>query len=81
VYYYIDLVQQGISEKVALSLFFVAGFISGFVIAFVRSWRLAIVLVTMLPFMSVIGGAMGKFVGRYTEYAFLFLWGLAHRFA
>ncbi|KAF7369875.1 hypothetical protein MSAN_00616700 [Mycena sanguinolenta] len=61
------LVQQGISEKVALSIFCVAGFISGFVIAFVRSWRLALVLATMLPALSIIGSLMGKFVGRYTE--------------
>ncbi|KAJ7186229.1 P-loop containing nucleoside triphosphate hydrolase protein [Mycena pura] len=61
------LVQQGISEKVPLSVFFTAGFISGFVIAFVRSWRLALVLMTMLPFMSIVGGLMGKFVKKYTE--------------
>ncbi|KAJ6532865.1 P-loop containing nucleoside triphosphate hydrolase protein [Mycena vulgaris] len=61
------LVQQGISEKVALSVFFIAGFISGFVLAFVRSWRMALVLSTMLPFMSIIGGLMGKFVSKYTE--------------
>ncbi|KAJ6578174.1 P-loop containing nucleoside triphosphate hydrolase protein [Mycena capillaripes] len=61
------LVQLGISEKVALSAFCVAGFISGFVLAFVRSWRLAIVLTTMLPVMMIVGGIMGKFVGAYTE--------------
>ncbi|KAJ7436836.1 P-loop containing nucleoside triphosphate hydrolase protein [Mycena latifolia] len=61
------LIQQGISEKVALSVFFVAGFFSGFILAFVRSWRMALVLSTMLPFMSAIGGLMGKFVSRYTE--------------
>ncbi|KAJ7207327.1 ste6-like protein [Mycena haematopus] len=61
------LVQQGISEKVALSVFFVAGFISGFVLAFVRSWRMALVLSTMLPSMTLLGSLMGKFVGRYTE--------------
>ncbi|KAJ7112183.1 P-loop containing nucleoside triphosphate hydrolase protein [Mycena epipterygia] len=62
------LVQQGISEKVALTVFFLAGFVSGFVLAFVRSWRLALVLSTMLPFMSLVGGLLGKFVSRYTEY-------------
>ncbi|KAJ6494248.1 multidrug resistance protein 1 [Mycena sanguinolenta] len=61
------LVQQGISEKVALSIFCVAGFISGFVLAFVRSWRLALVLATMLPALSIVGSLMGKFVSRYTE--------------
>ena len=64
---YVDLVQQGISEKVALSVFFVAGFVSGFVLAFVRSWRLALVLSTMLPFMSIVGGVMAKFISGYTE--------------
>ncbi|KAJ7733032.1 P-loop containing nucleoside triphosphate hydrolase protein [Mycena metata] len=61
------LVQQGISEKVALSLFFVSGFISGFVIAFARSWRLAIVLMTMLPFMSLVGALLGRLMTRFTE--------------
>ncbi|KAJ7673942.1 P-loop containing nucleoside triphosphate hydrolase protein [Mycena polygramma] len=62
-----NLVQQGISEKVALCVFFVAGFISGFVLAFVRSWRMALVLTTMLPFMMLTGGIMGKLVGKYTK--------------
>ncbi|KAJ6452145.1 P-loop containing nucleoside triphosphate hydrolase protein [Mycena vitilis] len=62
-----NLVQQGISEKVALCVFFVSGFISGFVLAFVRSWRMALVLSTMLPFMMLTGGIMGKLVGKYTE--------------
>ncbi|KAJ7111081.1 P-loop containing nucleoside triphosphate hydrolase protein [Mycena epipterygia] len=61
------LVHQGISEKVALTMFFLAGFVSGFVLAFVRSWRLALVLSTLLPFMSLVGGLLGKFVSRYTE--------------
>ncbi|KAJ6532858.1 hypothetical protein DFH09DRAFT_1370129 [Mycena vulgaris] len=46
------LVQQRISEKVASAVSFIAGFISGFVLAFVRSWRMAPVLSTMLPFTS-----------------------------
>ncbi|KAJ7610508.1 P-loop containing nucleoside triphosphate hydrolase protein [Roridomyces roridus] len=61
------LVQQGISEKVALAVFLMASFFSGFILAYIRSWRMALVLSTMLPFMSLIGGLMGKFVAKYTE--------------
>ncbi|KAJ7270236.1 multidrug resistance protein 1 [Mycena rebaudengoi] len=61
------LVQQGISEKVALTVFAVGSFISGFVLAFIRSWRLTLVISTMLPFMMLIGGLMGTFMTRYTE--------------
>ncbi|KAJ7622864.1 P-loop containing nucleoside triphosphate hydrolase protein [Mycena rosella] len=61
------LIQLGISEKVALSVFYAAGFFSGFILAFVRSWRLALVMSTMLPFMTAIGGFMAKYVTQYTE--------------
>ncbi|KAF7297203.1 hypothetical protein MIND_00953400 [Mycena indigotica] len=63
----IHLVQQGISEKVPLCVFSVAQFISGFVIAFAHSWRMALVLMTMFPFMILIGALMGKFAQKYTE--------------
>ncbi|KAF7325220.1 hypothetical protein MKEN_00566300 [Mycena kentingensis (nom. inval.)] len=61
------LVQQGISEKVPLCVFLVGQFVSAFVIAFVRSWRLALVLTTMFPFMALTGGVMGVFIKKYTE--------------
>ncbi|KAJ7064133.1 P-loop containing nucleoside triphosphate hydrolase protein [Mycena amicta] len=61
------LVQTGISEKVPLCVFFLAQFVSGFVIAFVRSWRMALVLTTMFPFMILVGALMGKFAQKYTE--------------
>ncbi|KAJ7135203.1 P-loop containing nucleoside triphosphate hydrolase protein [Mycena crocata] len=60
------LVQRGISEKVPLSMFFIAAFFSAFILAFVRSWRLTLVLATMLPFMSLVGGLLMTFVTRYT---------------
>ena len=66
-----DLVQQGISEKVALVFHFIATFVSGFVIAYARSWRLALALSSMLPCIAIAGGVMAKFIATYTQYVFL----------
>ena len=63
-----DLVQQGISEKVALAVTFVAAFITGFVIAYVRSWRLALALSSVLPALGITGGVMNKFVSSYVQF-------------
>lgn len=63
----LDLVQQGISEKVALSVQFVAAFITGFVVAYIRSWRLALALSSILPCLVITGGIMNKFVSKYMQ--------------
>lgn len=61
------LVQQGISEKVALAVSCVAAFLTGFIIAFVRSWRLALALSSILPAISLTAGIMNKFAADYTK--------------
>jgi len=62
-----DLVQQGISEKVALSVSFISSFLTGFIMAYARSWRLALALTTILPCIGITGGVMNKFVSRYAQ--------------
>ncbi|KAF8991424.1 P-loop containing nucleoside triphosphate hydrolase protein [Cyathus striatus] len=59
------LVQQGISEKVALVVQFLSAFITGYVLAYIRSWRLALAMSSILPCMIVAGGIMNKFVSTY----------------
>ncbi|CCM03554.1 uncharacterized protein FIBRA_05690 [Fibroporia radiculosa] len=59
------LVQQGISEKVAICLNFFAAFITGFVLAYIRSWRLALALSSMLPCIALTGGIMNRFVSGF----------------
>ncbi|KAF8987321.1 hypothetical protein BDQ17DRAFT_572176 [Cyathus striatus] len=59
------LVQQGISEKVALVVQFLSAFITGYVLAYVRSWRLALAMSSILPCMILAGGIMNKFVSTY----------------
>ncbi|KDQ25589.1 hypothetical protein PLEOSDRAFT_1097506 [Pleurotus ostreatus PC15] len=61
------LVQQGISEKVAISLNFMAAFITGFILAYARCWRLALALSSILPCIAIAGGVMNKFMSKYMQ--------------
>jgi hypothetical protein len=63
----IDLVQMGISEKVTIAITCFSSFIIGFIIAYARSWRLAFALSSMIVCMAFIGGAMKKFLSKYTQ--------------
>lgn len=60
--------QQGISEKVAISLNFIAAFITGFILAYARCWRLALALSSILPCIAIAGGVMNKFMSKYMQY-------------
>src|SRR6266852_8104479 len=66
--YVIDLVQQGISEKVPIVVGFFSAFVTGFVLAYVRTWRLALAMSSILPSIAISGGLMNKFVIKYTQY-------------
>lgn len=61
------LVQQGISEKVALVVNFLGAFVCGFVLAYVRQWRLALAMSSILPCIAIAGGVMNKFVTGYMQ--------------
>ncbi|TNY20501.1 P-loop containing nucleoside triphosphate hydrolase protein [Rhodotorula diobovata] len=59
------LIQEGISDKVVISVQFIAIFIAGFVIAIVRNWRLALVCSVIIPCIAIAGGAMNAFISKY----------------
>ncbi|KAH7885321.1 P-loop containing nucleoside triphosphate hydrolase protein [Phlebopus sp. FC_14] len=61
------LVQQGMSEKVALVLNFICAFLTGFILAYARSWRLALAMSSILPCIGITGGVMNKFVSKYMQ--------------
>ena len=63
-----DLVQQGISEKVALATNALASFITGFALAYSASWRLALALSAILPCIGITGAVMNKVITGYTQY-------------
>ncbi|KIL59283.1 hypothetical protein M378DRAFT_27062 [Amanita muscaria Koide BX008] len=61
------LIQQGISEKVALLVNFLAAFVTGFVLAYARSWRLALALSSMLPCIAIVGAILNKAISKYLQ--------------
>lgn len=65
--FHVDLVQQGISEKVALVVNFLSAFVTGFALAYGRSWRLALAMSSILPCIAITGAVMNKFVSTYMQ--------------
>lgn len=61
------MIQQGISEKVALSVQYTSSFVSAFVIAYIRSWRLALALTSIFPCIAIAFGVMEKFASGYLQ--------------
>ncbi|KAF8335497.1 P-loop containing nucleoside triphosphate hydrolase protein [Cantharellus anzutake] len=61
------LIQQGISEKVALVANFLGAFFTGFILAFARSWKLSLAISSVLPCIAITGAFMQKFVARYMQ--------------
>ncbi|KAI0789769.1 P-loop containing nucleoside triphosphate hydrolase protein [Abortiporus biennis] len=61
------LVQQGISEKVALVVTFLAAFVTGFALAYARCWRLALALTSILPCIAITGGVMNAWISKYMQ--------------
>ena len=62
-----NLVQDGISEKVALTLTAIATFVTAFVIAFIKYWKLTLILSsTVFSIVSVMGVA-STFIIKYNK--------------
>ncbi|KAI5988981.1 ABC transporter transmembrane region-domain-containing protein [Pisolithus albus] len=62
------LVQQGISEKVALVVNFLSAFFTGFILAYVQCWRLALAMSSILPCIGLTGAVTNRFVAKYAQY-------------
>ena len=62
-----NLVQDGISEKVALTLTAIATFITAFVIGFVKYWKLTLILTSTIFAIAVIMGGGSTFIVRYNK--------------
>ena len=63
----IDLIQQAISEKVAIVISSISSFFTGFAIAYARCWQLALAMSSILPCLVLTGAFMSKFVSKYTK--------------
>ncbi|KAK6063008.1 Leptomycin B resistance protein pmd1-like protein 2 [Seiridium cupressi] len=67
-----NLVQEGISEKVGLTLTAIATFIAAFVVAFIRYWKLALivssVIVAIILTMAAVGSLIAKLSKKYIAF-------------
>ncbi|KAI4247016.1 MAG: hypothetical protein L6R40_001681 [Gallowayella cf. fulva] len=62
-----NLVQDGISEKIALTLTAVATFVTAFVIAFIKYWKLTLILSSTVFAIVVIMGGGSSFIIKYNK--------------
>ncbi|KAI9002595.1 P-loop containing nucleoside triphosphate hydrolase protein [Hyaloraphidium curvatum] len=62
----VNLIQEGISEKVAAIVSYVTVFIGGIVIAFVRGWQMALVVIAVFPLLAGAGAMMGILLSKGT---------------
>ncbi|RWA09868.1 hypothetical protein EKO27_g5231 [Xylaria grammica] len=62
-----NLVQEGISEKVSLTLTAIATFLSAFVIGFVFYWKLTLILTSVVFALLLVMGTSSRFIVKYTK--------------
>ncbi|OLY81651.1 Multidrug resistance protein 1 [Smittium mucronatum] len=65
----ISVVQDGIGVKLAYLIQYLATFIFGLILAFVRGWKMALVVVSIIPLIMVVGTFMGINAGRLAKQA------------
>ncbi|DAA75328.1 TPA_exp: Uncharacterized protein A8136_1725 [Trichophyton benhamiae CBS 112371] len=62
-----NLVQEGISEKVGLTLTAIATFVAAIVISFTRHWKLALIMCSTVVAIVVTLGFVGTFVAKLSK--------------
>jgi ATP-binding cassette subfamily B (MDR/TAP) protein 1 len=62
-----NLVQDGISEKVGLTLNAVSTFITAFVIGFIKSWKLTLILLSTVFAITAVMGGGSSFIIKYSK--------------
>lgn len=55
------MIQSGISEKLGLFVQSVATFVAAFVIAFIAQWKLAVILICIVPAIILLVGGVGAY--------------------
>jgi ATP-binding cassette subfamily B (MDR/TAP) protein 1 len=62
-----NLIQEGISEKVGLTLSAVATFVAAFVIGFISFWKLTLILISTVVALMLCMGTGSKFIVKYSR--------------
>ncbi|KAI9291986.1 hypothetical protein K502DRAFT_106136, partial [Neoconidiobolus thromboides FSU 785] len=63
----INLVQDGISDKVGLLIQYFTCFIAAFVIAFIKGWKLTLVMLTSVPLLTLAGVLTSKAIADVSK--------------
>ena len=62
-----NLVQDGISQKVALTLTAVATFVAGYVIGYIKYWKLTLILTSSIVAVILTTATLGRFIVRWSK--------------
>lgn len=62
-----NLIQEGISEKVGLTLAALATFITAFIIGFVSYWKLTLILLSTVVALTMVTGGGSRFIVKYSK--------------
>jgi ATP-binding cassette subfamily B (MDR/TAP) protein 1 len=62
-----NLIQEGISEKVALTLSAIATFVAAFVIGFATFWKLTLILMSTVVALMLCMGSGSRFIVRFSR--------------
>ena len=62
-----NLVQDGISEKIALTLTAIATFVTAFIIAFIKYWKLTLIVSSTVFALIAISGGGSTFIIKYNK--------------
>nr|OQO17594.1 hypothetical protein B0A51_15317 [Rachicladosporium sp. CCFEE 5018] len=62
-----NLIQDGISEKVGLTLTAIATFIAAYVIGFIKYWKLTLILTSTIFAIVFTTGILGKFIVKWQK--------------
>ncbi|OMJ16981.1 Multidrug resistance protein 1A [Smittium culicis] len=63
----ISVIQDGIGVKLAYLIQYLSTFIFGIILAFYRGWKMAFVVVSIIPLILVVGVLMGVNVGKLAK--------------
>ncbi|KAJ3300113.1 ATP-binding cassette, sub-B (MDR TAP), member 4 [Borealophlyctis nickersoniae] len=63
----IDIIQQGLSEKLGMIIQFLTTFTGGFIIAYIKGWKLALVLTSVVPLLAGVAIIISTFVSARSE--------------
>ncbi|PTB61788.1 P-loop containing nucleoside triphosphate hydrolase protein [Trichoderma citrinoviride] len=62
----IQAVQSGTSEKVGICIACTSFFLTAYIVAFIKNWRLAAMLLSLIPAFFLMAGLGSRFAGKYT---------------